>query len=313
VEDGRAVFTNVWAAIFTSSLAPRFVHTVNATFMTGAFVSAGIAAHYLLKRRHIEFAKRALVTGIIVGTLTSVAQPFIGHWHALEVAADQPIKMAAMEAIYDTQSHAPLSIIGWVDEEGQQPVSIAVPSGLSLILGLSPDKVIQGLNTVPPEDRPNVELIFQSWHLMIGIGVLLALVMVIGLLLMWRRRLHYSLPYLKTLRLIMPLPFIATFLGWITTEAGRQPWIVQGQLRTADAVSPTVSTGEVATTLAILMVIYTGILIAWLYVMRGIVRKGPSPIAVGREEAESSEELTHQPEAEGAGRPAPGEVQRRAP
>ena len=84
VEDGRAVLTNIWAAIFTKSLAPRFVHTVNATFMTGAFLSAGVAAHYLLKKRHVDFAKRALTTALIVGTITSVAQPFLGHWQSLE-------------------------------------------------------------------------------------------------------------------------------------------------------------------------------------------------------------------------------------
>jgi cytochrome bd ubiquinol oxidase subunit I len=275
VEDGRAVLTNVWAAIFTRSLAPRFVHTVNATFMTGAFISAGIAAHYLLKKRHVDFARRALTTALIVGTITSVAQPFLGHWQSLQIAADQPIKMAAFEAVYKTGSHQQLSMLGWVDESAQRPISIAIPDGLSLMLGLSPNKLVQGLDSVPPADRPNVQIVFQTWHLMIGVGILLALLMVIGVYLLFRKRLHYSLPYLKILRIALPLPILACILGWMTTEIGRQPWIVQGELRTADAVSPTVSTGEVATTLAILVVVYTGIFIAWLHVLRGIVRKGP--------------------------------------
>ena len=144
VQDGRAVLTNIWAAIFTKSLAPRFVHTVNATFMTGAFISAGIAAHYLLKKRHVDFAKRALTTALIVGTITSVAQPFLGHWQSLQITADQPIKMAAMEGIYKTGSHQALSIYGWVNTSAQKPVSIQIPDGLSLMLGLSPNKVVQG-------------------------------------------------------------------------------------------------------------------------------------------------------------------------
>ncbi len=278
VEDGQAVLTNVWAAIFTKSLAPRFVHTLNATFMTGAFVSAGIAAHYLIKRRHVDFAKRALTTAIMVGVITSVAQPFLGHWQSLEITAHQPLKMAAFEAVYETGSHQPLSIYGWVDEDAEQPVSIAIPSGLSLMLGLSPDTVVQGLNSVPPEDRPPVQILFQTWHLMIGLGMLLALIMVVGLWLLWRKRAHLSLPFLKTLRLAMPLPIIACLLGWMSTEIGRQPWIVQDQLRTSDAVSTTVSTGDVATTLAIFVALYAVLFFVWLRVVRKIVRKGPAEV-----------------------------------
>jgi cytochrome d ubiquinol oxidase subunit I len=156
------------------------------------------------------------------------------------------------------------------------------------MLGLTPNYVVKGLDSVPPADRPNAQVLFQTWHLMIGLGTILPLIAVIGLFLWWRRRLHYSLPYLKTLRVVMPLPIIACLLGWATTEIGRQPWIVQGQLRTVDAVSPTVSTSEVATTLAILVAIYTGVLIAWFVVFRGIIRKGPAPVAVGGEEAAST-------------------------
>jgi cytochrome bd ubiquinol oxidase subunit I len=275
VEDGRAVLTDVWAAIFTKSLAPRFVHTLNATFMTGSFFAAGIAAHYLLRRRHLEFAKRTLVTAVVIGLLTSVAQPFLGHWQSLEIASDQPIKMAALEAVYTTGSHAPLSIYGWADENAQRAVSIAIPDGLSLMLGLSPDRVVQGLDSVPPQDRPPVQILFQTWHLMIAVGLLMALIMVVGVYLLLRRRLEYSLPFLKVLKLAMPLPIIACILGWMTTEIGRQPWIVQGQLRTADAVSPSVSAGAVATTLAIFVFIYAVLFFAWLYTVRRIVRAGP--------------------------------------
>jgi cytochrome bd ubiquinol oxidase subunit I len=186
------------------------------------------------------------------------------------------MKMAALEGIYQTRSHQPLSIYGWVNTATHRPVSIEIPDGLSLMLGLNPNHVVKGLDTVPAADRPNVQVLFQTWHLMIGVGSLLPLIMVIGLWLLWRKKLFYSLPYLKTLRLALPLPILACILGWMTTEMGRQPWIVQGQLRTADAVSSTVSTGEVATTLAILAVIYTGVFIAWLHVVRGIVRKGPA-------------------------------------
>ncbi len=288
VEDGRAVLTNIWAAIFTSSLAPRFVHTLVATFMTGSFFAAGVAAYYLLKRRHLDFARKAMTTALVVGVLTSVAQPFIGHWHSIEVAGDQPIKIAAYEGVYATDSHVPLSIYGWVDQDGQRPVSISIPSGLSLMLGLSPNTVVQGLNSVPPEDRPPVQILFQTWHLMIGVGFLLAAIMVAGVYLLWRKRLEYSLWYLRVLTYAMPLPVLACILGWMTTEIGRQPWIVQGELRTADAVSTTVGTGHVATTLGIFVAIYALLFFAWLHVVRGIVRKGPQSAPVLEPEEESS-------------------------
>jgi cytochrome d ubiquinol oxidase subunit I len=111
---------------------------------------------------------------------------------------------------------------------------------------------------------------------MIALGSLLPLVAVIGLFLLWKRKLPYSLPYLKTLRLMIPLPIVACILGWATTEMGRQPWIVQGQLRTVDAVSPNVTTSQVAVTLAILVLVYTAVAVVWLRVMLGIVRKGPA-------------------------------------
>ena len=280
VENGRAVLQNIWAVIFTKSLAPRFVHTLVATSITGSFIAAGIAAHYLLKRRHLDFAKKALTTALVVGVLSSVPQPFIGHWHAIEVAADQPIKMAAFEGVYETGSHVPLSIYGWVNEDAEKPVSIAIPSGLSLMLGLSPGKVIQGLNSVPPADRPPVQILFQTWHLMVGIGILLALIMVIGVYLLLRKRLEYSVGYLKLLKYAMPLPVIACILGWMSTEIGRQPWIVQGELRTADAVSVTVPASQVATTLAIFAAIYAVLFFAWLHVVRRIVADGPEEVPV---------------------------------
>jgi cytochrome d ubiquinol oxidase subunit I len=137
---------------------------------------------------------------------------------------------------------------------------------------------VKGLDTVPASDRPNVQLLFQTWHLMVGIGIMLALIMVVGVFLWYRKRLEYSFGYLRVLKYSMPLPIIACILGWITTESGRQPWIVQGVLRTSDAVSVTVPAGQVAATLGVYAAIYTFLAIAWFLVVRGIIRKGPEVI-----------------------------------
>ncbi len=186
--------------------------------------------------------------------------------------------MAAMEAVYQTGSHKPLSVLGIVDESAQKPMGLMIPDGLSFILGLSTNKVVTGLNSVPPADRPPVQMVFQSWHLMIAVGMLLILIMLVGLCLWWRRRLERSRWYLRLLQFAIPLPIVATTLGWMTAEIGRQPWVVQGQLRTSDAVSSTVSTSQVATTLAIFVVLYAVLFYFWLAVVRRIVRKGPDEV-----------------------------------
>ncbi len=278
LQGGRAVLTNFWAALFTPSLPARLAHTLGATFVAGAFFAAGVSAYYLLRDRHSAFAKRTIRLALVLGFLLSAVMPLLGHWQALGIGKDQPIKLAAMEAIYETGSHKSLSILGVVDTGAQKPIGILVPDGLSLIMGLSPNKVITGLNSVPPADRPPVQIVFQSWHLMIAVGILLVLITLVGLYLWWRKRLERSRWYLRLLQYAIPLPIVATTLGWMTAEIGRQPWVVQGQLRTTDAVSSTVSTGQVATTLAIFIVLYGVLFYFWLAVVRRIVRRGPDEI-----------------------------------
>ena len=243
--------------------------------VAGAFFTAGVSAYYLLRSRHVDFAKHAIRLALVLGFLFSAAMPLLGHLQALEVARDQPIKMAAMEGVYQTGSHKALSIIGYVDQNAQKPVGLKLPDGLSLILGLSPNRVITGLDSVPPSDRPPVQIVFQTWHLMIGVGIILVLIMIVGLYLWWRKTLERSRWYLRVLQLAIPLPIVATTLGWMTTEIGRQPWVVEGQLRTSDAVSSTVSVGQVGTTLGVFVVLYAVLFLFWLAVVRRIVRRGP--------------------------------------
>ncbi len=306
VEGGRAVLTDFWAALFTPSFAPRLAHTLGATFVAGAFFAAGVSAYYLLRGRHSVFAKRTIRLALVLGFVLSAAMPLLGHWQALVIGKEQPIKLAAMEAIYETGSHKSLSVFGVVDESAQKPVGILIPDGLSLIMGLSPNKVITGLNTVPPADRPPVQIVFQSWHLMIAVGMLLILITLIGLYLWWRGRLERTRWYLRSLQYAIPLPIVATTLGWMTAEIGRQPWVVQGQLRTTDAVSSTVSTGQVATTLAIFVVLYAALFYFWLTAVRRIVRKGPDEVGAEAVVGASATERPATPSVEAARDDDPG-------
>jgi cytochrome d ubiquinol oxidase subunit I len=279
VEDGQAVLTDFWAAIFNPSTGPRYFHTMVACLIAGCFVVASISAWYLLKKRHLHFARNALTSALVVGLVASAAMPFIGHWHAIQVAETQPVKMAAFESVYETEQNATLWLFGWVRDDGQRVSGVGIPSGLSLMLGLDPEHEVTGLASVPPADRPPVQLVFQSYHLMIALSFLFIGIMVLALVLLLLKRLEKARWMLWILVLSFPLPLLAINMGWMATEVGRQPWIVQDLLRTEDGVSPVVSAGEVWTTLGLFAVVYLILFIAWARIFFGIIGKGPDDVA----------------------------------
>jgi cytochrome d ubiquinol oxidase subunit I len=279
IEDGRAVLTSFWAAVFNPSTLPRLTHTVVATWVMGGFAIAAIAAWYLLKGRHVRLARSWMTTGLVLGLVTAVAMPFVGHWHAVQVAEEQPIKMAAFESVWETESNSTLWLFGWVRDGGQEVVGLGIPSGLSLMLGLDPAHEVTGLSSVAAEDRPPVQLTFQAYHLMIATGFLMIGLLALALLMHALGRLERSRWMLWILVFAVFLPQIAIQTGWAATEVGRQPWIVQGLLRTVDGVSPVVSAAEVGTTLALFAVVYLLLFIGWVRVVFGIIRKGPEDVA----------------------------------
>ncbi len=279
IVDGRAELVDFWAAVFNPSTLPRLAHTLAGAWITGAFVVAAIAAWYLLKGRNTRFAKQALTSALVIGLIVSAAMPFIGHWHALVVAEEQPIKMAAFESVYETEKNATLWLAGWVQDDGRSVTGIGIPSGLSLMLGLDPAHEVPGLSSVSPEDRPPVQLTFQSYHLMLALGFLFVAIMFVALVMHVTGRLEKARWMLWVLVCSFPLPILALNMGWTATEVGRQPWIVQGLLRTSDGVSPTVTAAEVWTTLGLFAFVYAVLFVAWLRIFTGIIGKGPQDVA----------------------------------
>lgn len=307
VEGGRAVLTDFWAAALNPSTAPRYVHTVTGAVIAGCFVVASICAWYLLKGRHLRMARQALLPALVVGLIASAAMPFIGHWHALEVAHYQPVKMAAFENVTTTQSGARLWLFGWLSKQADgtyKTTGVGIPDGLSLMLKLDPNGTVKGLDTVAASDRPPAQLTFQSYHLMIALSFVFILVMLLALAMLLLKRLERARWLLWLLVVCFPLPLLALNMGWMATEVGRQPWIVQGLLRTSDGVSKTVSAGEVWTTLGLFAVVYLVIFIAWLRVFTRLIAKGPDDVV---EMLEGERQAS--PETDTAGpRPATGEV-----
>ena len=283
LEGGRAVLTDFWRAAFNPSTVVRFIHTILGGWITGSLVAAGIAGWHLLKGRSREKAALLLRTSLIVFIVTAILQLGSGHLHSVQVTRTQPEKMAAFEALWQTQSGAPFTVFGIPDEKNEKThLAVRIPRFLSFLVGFDMEARVLGLNEFPQDERPPVFLPFAGYHLMILLGLLFIAMAVWGAVLLARKRLGESRAYLKLIILAIPLPYLANELGWIAAEVGRQPWAVFRVLRTADAVSKVVPAGNILFSLILFAAIYTLIAAAGLSIILKLVRKGfdePAPAA----------------------------------
>jgi cytochrome bd ubiquinol oxidase subunit I len=279
-----------WAAIvFNPSFPYRFFHMVAAAFLTTAFVVGAIGAWYLLTGRRADHGR--VMVGMAASLIVWLAplQLVIGDLHGLNVREHQPAKLAALEAHWETQRGAPLILFAWPDmAQERNHAEIAIPRLGSLILTHSWDGEITGLKAFAPEDRPNATIVFWSFRIMVGMGVVMILVAAASAWLFFRRRLFDSRWFLQLLVLCAPTGFVAVLAGWVTAEVGRQPWVVYGLLRTADAVSP-VPAGSVLTSLGLFVLVYGVVFGAGIYFIAKVIRQGsaaatpePEPVAPRR-------------------------------
>jgi cytochrome d ubiquinol oxidase subunit I len=276
VEGGRAVLTDFLAVAFNPSTLPRYFHTVASTWVVGAFLAAAIAAWYLLRGKHERYAKQVLGVTLVLAVVMTLAMPFLGHWSAVQVADTQPAKVAAFEGWYKTGPNATLMLFGWTDPATQQTTGIGIPGMLSLLIGFNTDTVVKGLDAFPKDLWPPVNAVFQVYHVMVAAGMLMIGIAVLALFFWWRG----TLPKRKWLLwLLVAAPFIAEIAiqtGWASAELGRQPWIVYGLLKTADAISKVVPAGQIVATLSIFGLIYLVLFLGWARIFFGIIGKGPA-------------------------------------
>jgi cytochrome d ubiquinol oxidase subunit I len=277
--DGRFELTDLRAAIFNPSLPYRFAHMVTAAYLTGAFVVIGVCGFYLWRRQHLEFARAGFSVAMWIALLLAPLQIFLGDQHGLNTLAHQPIKVAAMEGDWETRNGEPLVLFAWPDMAAERNIyALEIPHLGSLILRHDWNGRIEGLKSVPPDERPYVPLVFWAFRVMVGVGLALLAIALAGALLRWRGRLYDTRWFSAICAFSSPLGFIAILAGWTVTEAGRQPYVVYGYLRTADAVAP-VAAAAVATSLALFVIVYAVLLLAFfLYAGRTVLR-GPTPHA----------------------------------
>lgn len=280
----KAELTDFWAAVFNASILPRFFHTMSSTWVAAAFFMLGISAWYILRRRHLDVARQSVKLAIVVAFVGAALMFVTGDWHTREVASEQPLKFAAMEGVYDTTYGAPLTL--WslppsqtADAAGPQ---VLVSHLLSFMLTGDWNGQIKGLNQQPDQSLwPPVAMTFLGFHNMVVVGSLMLLLMVFGAFYLWRRTIETHTTWLRFAVLAIPLPLIAIQLGWMTAEVGRQPWIVEGLMKTASAGSPGVSAGDVALSLGLLALLYLGLAAVWLYALVREIAHGPEPAPEG--------------------------------
>ncbi len=286
VVNGRAELTSFAEAVFNDSMWIRFFHTLTACLVCGAFFVTGISAWLVRKNRESKLFRKALVSALVIGFINSVlvAVPF-GHHHAQQVAKTQPEKLAAMEGLESTQENAPLLVFGLVNQaERKYFAKVGIPGGLSWLAFGDTKATVQGLDAFPDDEEPPLALTFYSFHLMVVLGGFFIFMTAAGLGMLilkwlWRNKVLDNL-YLWGLTLCLPLPVLATQLGWMAAEVGRQPWIVYRVLKTRDAFSPTVPAEHVLFSLIMFSAIYLFLLILYIYLLRQeTIKAGKATIA----------------------------------
>ncbi|MFO7858872.1 MAG: cytochrome ubiquinol oxidase subunit I, partial [Ectothiorhodospiraceae bacterium] len=276
MRDGLLHVTSWSEAIFNASLWPRFIHMGLASFLTGGFVVAGVSAWYLLRRRAPEMNRKALGMTVILLAIIAPAQLLVGDWHGLNTLEHQPRKVAAMEGVWETERGAPLLLFALPSASDETNYwEVGIPGLASYILTHEFDGEVQGLKEWAPEDRPPVGIVFWSFRVMVGIGVLMIALALTGLVQRLRGRLFESPRLLRAFTFMIPAPFIAVLAGWFVTDIGRQPYLIYGTLRTAEGLTPSITGGMALFSLIGFIVVYAVIFTAGLYYLLRIIQAGP--------------------------------------
>ncbi len=279
--EARAVLTDFWAMIFNPSFLDRITHVLIGCWLTGAFMVISVSAYYLLKKRHVEFAKRSMRWGLIIGGAMVLLQLVSADSSARIVSKYQPTKLAAMEGVFETKSAVPMNLIGWVDQESRKVKGVRIPGLLSLLVNRNIMTPVTGLDQYPETEWPKVNAVFQFYHLMIYMWCGMFLGIILGVII-WKRKTFEKAKWsLRFLVFSVCFPFIANQAGWFTAEMGRQPWVVWNIMRTSQGISPSVDKGMVIGSLIMFSVIYTFLFSLFIFLLNRKIKDGPQEDAVG--------------------------------
>ena len=294
LRDGMIHVASWSEALFSPSFPYRFMHMALASFLTGAFVVAGVSAWYLLRQREVELNRKALSVSLWMILLIAPTQAVVGDYHGLNTLEHQPTKVAAMEGNWQRGSGVPLLLFAWPDQQAQtNHFEIAIPKLASFILTHDWEGELPGIAEVPYEEQPPVWIVFWSFRVMVGIGLLMIAFGVTGLLLRRGGRYWQTHWFLNGMRWMSITPFLAVLAGWVVTEAGRAPWLIYGVMTHAEGLTPSLTGGMALFTLIGYILVYAVVFSAGLYYLMRVLQDGL--------EEDLSAEATH--EVERASRP----------
>lgn len=306
----RAVVDDFWAMVFNPSSIDRLTHVLLGAWMAGAFLVVSISAYYLLRRCHIEFAKASLKVGLAFATVATLLQMVSADLTAKGVVKNQPIKLAAIEGVFETEPSTPMTLFGYVDTANESVTGPKIPGLLSFLAFGSLNRPVTGLRQLPsdefllarhpgtpPQDLPqlrktywpNVAAVFQFYHVMIIIGVAMLILVLVACFFWWRGWLFdLDRPLTRWLLLALVLsvlgPQIANQAGWFTAEMGRQPWIVYDLLKTSEAVSKVVTSNQIVASLVLFGIVYALLFVMFIFLLTRKIQHGP-------DDEEESEEM----------------------
>lgn len=272
----RAEIINFWEMVLNPSSVIRLAHVILGCWLAGAFLVTSISAYYMLKKRHLTFARNSMYIGLIVAFITGILQLVTGDLSGRVVAKYQPSKLAALEALYKTESQVPLTIFGVVNsKEEKLDYAIQVPKLLSFLSFGSFDSEIKGLDQIPKEDWPNVPVLFNVYRLMLGLWALMFFFTLIGFYLWYKKRLEIHSWFLRVMVFAVVFPQLANQAGWYCAESGRYPWIVYGLLRISDGLSKAVTANQILSSMIMFSVVYAILFFLFLYLLNEKVKHGP--------------------------------------
>jgi len=277
---GGIELARYWQLILNPWALWQYAHNMIGAMQTACFVMAAVGAFYLLTKRDLPYGRTFVRLGVIVGVIAAILHLVpTGDIQGRMVAQNQPATLAAMEGLFVSQEGAPLAVIGQPDVEKRQIDNpVEVPRMLSWLTYKHWSAHVRGLDAFPANQWPDkIELLYYSYHVMVGLGTIFIAVMVLSIVLLWRNKLYESRWMLWILMLSVPLPYIANTAGWMTAELGRQPWLIYGLLRTIHGASPRVAAGNAWFTLLGFMGMYTVLSILWLILIYREIERGPEP------------------------------------
>jgi cytochrome d ubiquinol oxidase subunit I len=277
----RAYMTDFWQVLFTPSFIPRLLHVWVSSWTVGSAIMLGVSSWFILRKRHLELATANFRLALAFFVVLAAVNLFVtGRSQVEEVLRSQPIKFAAMEGLWKTQTCAPMTIIGWVDSASQRTIGIKIPCLASILAFFNPNAQLTGLDAfISKEAIPPINFVFQTYHLMINLGVAYVGIGLLGvLLLLWKRKV-FEIPLVLWLFVVTAfLTEVSIIAGWWTAEVGRQPWIVYKVMKTAEGVSPTLTTEQVALSLVTFCVLYIVLGALFMYLLIQKIQHGPEPL-----------------------------------